>query len=352
MNVVRFVLSLLLATILCASPVAAEETAIREHELEFGNDGLELAATLFLPAGSGPFPAIAFSHGSAREHRRLPGYRGLARKIASEGLAVLLFDKRGVGDSEGEYEETPRMESAAGDLLAAVRLLRGRPEIDGARIGVFGHSQGAWIAPLAAATDEKLAFVVAISGGGVSVLDQVLFQQREELLANGVDADAATRAAAAAKPVFDYFSTGTNRDAAERALAAAHDQPWAEHLQGFWLGTRLPAHDRLQEPLFEFFRKAAYDPAATLSAIRVPVLVLLGARDVQSPAAASAQRWIEAFEGPRAGLLTLHLLGDEGHALWELTDGGPEIRAAFWVPLRAWLARRGLNGGPADCRAR
>ena len=79
----------------------------------------------------------------------------------------------------------PYMEIAAGDLLAAVDLLSSQPEIDASRVDVFGHSQGAWIAPLAASMDPRVAFVVAISGGGVRIPDQVIFRMQQELLAAG-----------------------------------------------------------------------------------------------------------------------------------------------------------------------
>ncbi len=331
--------TLLLLTMLVQTS-GPHETAsqVPETELKFVRDGLQFAATLFLPSNdSGPFPAIAFTHGSAKEHRRLPGYRGLAQALAGEGLAVLLFDKRGVGDSEGDYEETPYMETAAGDLLAAVDLLIGHPDIDASRVGVFGHSQGAWIAPLAASMDRRVAFVVAISGGGVQILEQVIFQQHQELLGGGKSGEDAAKAAEIARIVFPYYATGEGLDAAKAALTLARREPWADLLENFWIYKALPSPEQLQTPTFEFFRRAKYDPAPNLERVQVPSLLILGAQDVQTPAIPTVRGWMEGFRGKRARLLTVHMFGHEGHALWKMADGEPKMRRSFWEPLKTWL---------------
>lgn len=191
--------------------------------------------------------------------------------------------------------------------------------------------------------DPRIAFVVAVSGGGVSILEQVVFQTQQELLAAGERDDHVASAGSVARIVLGYYATDVPQEVAQAALESARGEPWADLLEHFWIGDALPAPERRQTDTFEFFRRARYDPSPILPRIQVPVLIMLGAQDVQTPTAASAKRWIDAFEGERARLLTTHVLGDEGHALWHMTDDGPRMRRAFWDPLLVWLGRRGLT---------
>ena len=97
---------------------------------------------MVLPSGTGPFPAVVFLHGSGAEGRWAS--RFLARRLAEEGFAALIWDKRGVGGSGGSWEESG-FEDLAGDAAAAVAFLRSRPEIDPERVGL--HGGGRYHAP-------------------------------------------------------------------------------------------------------------------------------------------------------------------------------------------------------------
>jgi pimeloyl-ACP methyl ester carboxylesterase len=139
----------------------------------FSNGDVHLAYTLDLPHGSGPFPAVVAGHGSGRTRRQ-----DLARFAAEWtriGFAVLRYDKRGVGESTGTYvfvgaRDSPAVfPELASDIVAGVRFLRTRPEIDKQRIGLAGWSQAGWILPHAARELGDAAFVVLFSGPVCSV---------------------------------------------------------------------------------------------------------------------------------------------------------------------------------------
>jgi pimeloyl-ACP methyl ester carboxylesterase len=140
----------------------------------FPSGDVGLAYTLDLPTGSGPFPAIVMGHGSGRTTRQQLG--SLAMGFVAAGFAVLRYDKRGVGGSGGTYEvagnvpNSERMFSIlADDMLAGVEFLKTRPEVDRARIGLFGGSQAGWIIPLAASRSADVKFMVLVVGPTVSV---------------------------------------------------------------------------------------------------------------------------------------------------------------------------------------
>ncbi len=127
-----------------------------------------LAGTLSVPNGKGPFPAVVLIAGTGHNTRDedVWGHKVfliLADALSRKGIAVLRYDKRGVGGSSGDYDAATTVDFTS-DAQAAVAWLKTQPEIDANRIGVLGHSEGGIIAPAIAAADKSLAFVVMIAG--------------------------------------------------------------------------------------------------------------------------------------------------------------------------------------------
>lgn len=140
---------------------------LRQREVRVGVD----AATLTLPPGAGPFPAVAMVHGAGPRTR--DEFDIFTAYLALQGVAVLADDKRGAGESTGLYPGDAASESNI-DLLARdaqreVRFLVALPQIDRTRVGLFGDSQAGWISPLAASRDRAIRFIVSNSGPTVSV---------------------------------------------------------------------------------------------------------------------------------------------------------------------------------------
>lgn len=140
----------------------------------FPSGDVRLAYRLDVPAGPGPFPAVVMGHGSGQATRHQLG--SLAQGFVGAGFAVLRYDKRGVGDSGGVYEVAGNVANSertfpilAGDMLAGVEFLKTRPDIDPARIGLFGISQAGWIIPLAASRSADVKFMILVVGPTVSV---------------------------------------------------------------------------------------------------------------------------------------------------------------------------------------
>ena len=144
------------------------------HELRVVRGEVELAGTLVLPAGAGPFPVVILIHGSEPGRRTHPGYLATARLLGKRGVGALIWDKRGVGDSTGTYVEAPDLGVPAADVIAWVDLLQDRGDVQPGGIGVLGWSQGGWIGPLAASLCQDISFVIAVSGPGVSPLEQAV----------------------------------------------------------------------------------------------------------------------------------------------------------------------------------
>lgn len=314
----------------------SELISIREEEVEFGVNGLRMVGTLFVPKKTGAMPAIAITHGSGKDTRSA-GFRSLALKLANEGFVVLIFDKRGVGASEGTYQETPDMSIPAGDLNAAVGLLKQRKEVDPNRIGVYGHSQGGYVAPLAASR-ASVAFLVVACGGGVSLRETVLYSYSNDLRNQGYSTVHINEAIDFGRRLFTYLSTATNYAAADAEYNVAVTKPWFPFFRGMGFGDRLPPPSMLTQPVFDFFRHIAYDPMADLESLQIPTLVMLAGKDLSVPTESCREKWQEAFaHSGRIALLTIVVLPDEDHYDFVRSGSSVEYKSSFFNPLQKWL---------------
>ena len=155
---------------------AATRIPLVMRSATFGGGDVRLAGRLLVPVGKGPFPAVVIVPGSVPAHRDT--YDLWALFFASRGFAVLTYDKRGVGDSTGQYIRAAtdeNLRNLASDVLAGVAWLRRRPDIDRARIGLSGGSQAGWVIALAASRSRSVRFAALQSGPAMSVGRQLAY---------------------------------------------------------------------------------------------------------------------------------------------------------------------------------
>ena len=184
--------------------------ATRDVAVRFRSGDATLAATLMVPPGGGRRAAVAFVTGSGQTTREyLPELQAV---FLRHGIAVLAYDKRGVGGSGGTYPGESPTEGAidvlARDAAAAARFLAARPAVDPDRVGLAGHSQAGWIMPLAATREPAVRFLVTFSGPAVTADENDLYQthagegERPQRLSNGaVDAQVLQRGPGGVDPL-------------------------------------------------------------------------------------------------------------------------------------------------------
>lgn len=257
-------------------PYKAEEVAYTNPA-----DGARLAGTLTLPEGQGPFPAVVLITGSGAQDRdeTLFGHKPfllIADTLTRRGVAVLRVDDRGVGGSTGN-PQTATTDTFAGDVAAGVSFLRGRRDIDPARVGLIGHSEGGIIAPMVAARDPKLAFLVLLAGSGVPGAD-ITVSQVEVISRRSGESEAVV----AEKVKLQRAIMAVLVEEKDLAKARARLRPLAVKagLQGDTIDQQL---DALLSPWFRRF--VALDPRVYLAKVHVPVLALNGTLDTQVDAA-------------------------------------------------------------------
>jgi alpha-beta hydrolase superfamily lysophospholipase len=174
----------LAVSLACAAPAETAQPSMlgQSIELTVRSKDAQLAATLRFPsAGRLPFSAIVLAHGSGQMTR---GQNApLAERFLSMGLAVLTYDKRGVGQSTGTYVNVGTARSQeifpllADDALAGLAVLKTRKEIDPRRIGLGGMSQAGWLVPLAASRSRDVAFLVILSGPATTVGEEMEYSR-------------------------------------------------------------------------------------------------------------------------------------------------------------------------------
>jgi len=141
-------------------------------------DGTTLMGRISLPKSDSPVPAFMALHGSEQGTRDNFGNKVMAQYMISRGFAVLNYDKRGVGDSDGIYQEaasSSNLQKIAEDAIAGAEYLASRPEIDAKRIGLIGGSQAGWVIPLAASQSSAISHLVILSGPVESTLQEDVF---------------------------------------------------------------------------------------------------------------------------------------------------------------------------------
>jgi pimeloyl-ACP methyl ester carboxylesterase len=158
------------------------------EEVRLDTGVVTLTGTLLLPFNNTPTPALIIIPGSGAATRNGSWnmYRSIGEYLVQRGIAVLLYDKRGVDGSTGNWE-SETFDERAQDVTAMLMYLQNRAEIDPKQIGLIGHSQGAYIAPLVVAKySNAVKFVVLLAGSGQKVWDQILTNERAESRGNGL----------------------------------------------------------------------------------------------------------------------------------------------------------------------
>jgi uncharacterized protein len=170
---------------------ADTQGAIVEQRLTLAStaDGTAIATSVYLPAGEGPFPAAVVLHGGGNSDRANAGYRFYGQWLARSGVATAVYDKRGNGESQGNWR-TVGFEARAGDVAAIVEHLRTLDDVDPDRVGLVAVSQGSWIADIVAARDRRLNYVVHVVGPVVPVHQADEYAMERSLAARSAPSDA------------------------------------------------------------------------------------------------------------------------------------------------------------------
>ena len=264
-----------------------------EEEVFYENAdaGIKLAGTLTMPRTGGPFPAVILISGSGAQDRNetIVGHRPflvLADYLTRKGIAVLRVDDRGVGGSTGNTLEATS-EDFAGDVLAGVKFLKARKEIDPKKIGLIGHSEGGIVAPMAAVKSSDVAFIVLLAGTGLDGKKILELQSDLFLKSIGAGRDVIDMKRSSNERIFEILKNEKDNSVAEKKI-----RPLMNDVYGKLNEQEKEAMDASEavidlqlkmivSPWFRFFLE--YDPKPTLMKVKCPVLAMCGELDLQVP---------------------------------------------------------------------
>jgi pimeloyl-ACP methyl ester carboxylesterase len=285
----------------------------------------------------------------------------IADSLTREGVAVLRYDDRGVGGSTGNVSESTS-EDFAGDVLAAVGLLKARPEIDGTQIGLIGHSEGGVVAPLVADRSSDVAFMILLAGTALPG-EEILFAQGELIMrANGATDEQLAANRYVQEQIFHAIRTDSGWDdvraTLDEQIRASLDALPAQQRETIadpdaYVQTQVEG--QIQQSQSKWLRYFIdYDPAPALARIKTPVLALFGELDLQVPAKANRQRMEEVFASSNHPNYRIEVLPRANHLFLTAQTGSPGEYATMkkeFVPelmplMISWIHEQaGSTGG-------
>ena len=313
----------------------------RDLDLRFSNGDVTLSGTLVLPGTSGPHPAVVFIHGSGRNTRDHAKF--FADTFASHGIAGLVYDKRGVGESTGEFPNDliSSFVDLADDAIAGQSILRERSDIDPARIGFWGFSQGGWLAPLAASRSDGTAFVICVGGPGVDGESQMQYAIPNLMRADGFTEEAITE-------------TLKDRAYLQELLhqIAVSGEGWEEldaQVERI-KRTGLPLYVGIPETEYQDIRDVIdidawrperseaekHDPYAVLKKVTCPVLSIYGECDASVPVAKSVEVFEAALEEAGNADYTIKVFPKANHGV----RVGDDYAEGYLEFMTSWLVER------------
>lgn len=287
-------------------------------------NGVVLAASLTLPERR-PAPALVAVHGAEAALRSYPLHEHLHVVLPKAGFAAVTFDRRGEGESTGE-PSAGMFDVLAADAIAVVDHVAELDAIDAARIGLWGISQGGWVAPLAATRSERVAFLVLIASIGVSPAEQMREAIPEQLRRAGYDDDAVALERAARAELEDVIHGRGSPERAQALLDEARHQAW-------WPLAYLPDRVLYGEERRGWIEEMDFEPEPVFARVRVPTLVFFGDDDEWIPIEASIEAWRRA----RGDEVKIVRLPGTGH---DATLAGGEISPFYTETLVEWLRAR------------
>lgn len=265
----------------------------KQEEIKVHNKSADvyLAGTLTLPENKKPESVVVLISGSGPQNRNeeLLNHRPflvLSDYLTRRGIGVLRFDDRGVAESTGDHATATSADFAT-DVTAIVKYLKSRADLKGVKIGLAGHSEGGMIAPMVAAEQEEVEFIVLLAGPGIEIKELMLLQTSRSAKLQGVDQNLVDINTAVLSDVYDYMKANSGKSLASISkgvkdiMRKSVNKFPAEVQKGIGDVENFVEQESAlyRTPWFQYFIN--YDPASVLKKVTCPVLALNGSLDYQ-----------------------------------------------------------------------
>lgn len=303
-----------------AQPLRAQHVKTRREDLTIDAGDVKLGATLYLPAGRGPFPMIVIVPAGAVGRAAAAIFPNF---FVAEGFGVVVYDRRPGSAPFTTY---------AADAVAIVEYLRRRADVEVRNIGLWGHSQGGWVALVAASKSPAISFVIDHSGMLLPAWQQELYRVGAEARADGVSEEDIARAVEFEARLMTVAANGNGWPEISATMRANEKASWME------LVYKPASLDELQRVWKNDF---SFDPRPFAGLVHQPLLGLFGGLDKSTPIESAANL---ANAVPDRDKLTIEFFPTANHAFLEARTGGnAEIAAlshfapGMFASMHRWL---------------
>lgn len=301
----------------------------KSEDIEFVNaaaGNIKLSGTLTLPESGNSFPAVVLITGSGPQDRdeSLVGHKPflvISDYLTKRGIVVLRFDDRGTARSTGNFAAATTADFAT-DAEAAVRYLKSRRDINSEKIGLVGHSEGGLIAPMVAAEDKSIAFIVLLAGPGYDGKEILLMQNEAIAKASGATEVQLNEAYNVNNEIYNVIIDGKDDAAIKAALTQKLESLTPPGMSEDQKKQRAAAQvSQVMSPWFRYFLKV--NPPDYLKKVRCPVLAVGGSKDLQVPATRNIAAINKALQEGGNGDVTTKIFPGLNHLFQHAVTGLP-----------------------------
>ncbi len=299
--------------------VKAPPPPYRKVKLEWTSDHSLLKGHLYLPNITGPHPLMIRLHGSNTVSRDKWEYRSWADYFARLGLAVIVFDKRGEGKSEGNWQEAS-FNQLARDVVSVLGKVKDLEEIDTTKIILGGGSQAAYVATIAHQMSRSIDYLLLSSVPAVEVIEQEYWSLKSRMEQDERSSEDIQEALAYQELYFHYVRTGRNWATLSEEVKRLEGKAWIEYLD--W--PRSPEDLNWWRTTYDQFR-----PGIHLKNISIPSLIIYGEEDSVTPPQIMIPILKGIFESGNVRDYEIYQLAGAGHDL-EMKAGRDRWGRFLW----------------------
>jgi pimeloyl-ACP methyl ester carboxylesterase len=309
------------------------------EEVTFQTDDVTLRGWFVKPDGPGPHPAVVLLHGAGPQTGDGMPARIYGNAFLRSGIAVLTYDKRGVGGSGGTYGRN-RYRDFIDDGISAVRYLQSRSDVAAGSIGLFGSSESGWFAPEIALRADDVAYIINRVAPALPWIETNLWENRHELLKAGVEGETLEESLRLREQAWRFYLE------LDADPALANGETWRR------IDAELAAFDRenrgnyipsLTEYDPEYYKSLAafigYDPQPYIEQIRIPMLYVYAEADENVPTADSVA-YLRALPTTEGRNIEIRVLPGLNHTMFSAGGvvSGSITDAAFLDMIGRWAA--------------
>lgn len=355
-----------------------DRSAVSES-VRFNVKAKELDGILTLPTAEAPYPALVLLHGSDRAGVKHPYYADHAENLVQSGFAILRYDGPGWGGGAPEGPGFETLEYRTEEAIAAIRYLQSRPDIKPDAVGLWGVSQGGWICQMAAATyADDVAFIISVSGPGVTPVEQEVYRVEMESRAAGLGQDEIAKAVLMRRLMADIvLSAPLHKEVNLAESKRLGEGPWQGMAELAYTRKSLGPVNELGEiiailnsiaserwtkalhleqviPVFSSLPPQAWDvvkaqmravldvqPGDYLANVHCPVLAIFGEKDTSLPVAKSVSLYEKYLGEAGNDAVTIMVFPNASHTIRINDEFSPGYFELMLNWLRKVMARQG-----------